>query len=112
MNDKKILQFPQQRPDVQEMMLDGKPETMLSARGVLLMCLSSWKLDKNDRAHDVLRRYCEYISVHGCQGGASKALKELDGLGKGADAAWVRHTFAQYVEDQNALMQYVMGALA
>lgn len=56
MIENKMLQFPKQTPDVQEMMLDG--------------------------------------------------------LGKGADAAWVRHTFAQYVEDQNALMQYVMGALA
>lgn len=112
MNDKKILQFPKQRPDVQEMMLDGKPETMLSVRGVVLMSLFSWKLDGNERAHDCLRRYCEYIAAHGYRGGASKALEELDGLGKGADAAWVRHTFAQYVEDQNALMQYVMGALA
>lgn len=112
MNDKKILQFPKQRPDVQEMMLDGKPETMLSARGVVLMLLSAWKLDGNEKAHDGLRRYCEYIGVHGYRGGASKALEELDKLGKGADAAWVRHTFAQYVEDQNALIQYVMGALA
>lgn len=85
----KILQFLEQSPDVQEMMLDG-----------------------NERAHDGLRRYCEYISVHGCPGGASKALKELDGLGNGADAAWIRRTFARYVEDQNALMQYVMEALA
>lgn len=108
----KILQFPEQSPDVQEMLLDGKPETMLSARGVVLMFLSSWKLDGNERAHDGLRRYCEYISVHGCPGGASKALKELDGLGKSADAAWIRRTFARYVEDQNALMQYVMEALA
>ena len=112
MIESKVLQFPKQAPDVQEIMLNGKSETVLSARGVLLMCLSSWKLDKNDRAHDALRRYCEYISIHGCPGGASKALEELDGLGKGADAEWIRRTFSQYVKDQNALMQYVMEALA
>lgn len=112
MIENKVLQFPKQTPDVQEMMLDGKLETMLSARGVVLMCLSSWKLDKNEIAHDVLRRYCEYISTRGYRGGAAKALEKLDGLGKGADAAWIRRTFAQYVEDQNALMQYVLVALA
>lgn len=85
MIENKILQFPKQTPDVREVMLDGKLETMLSARGVLLVCLSAWKLDGNERAHDGLRRYCEYISVRGCPGGASKALKELDGLGKGAE---------------------------
>lgn len=108
----KVLQFPQQSPDVQEMMLDGKPETMLSARGVVLMLLSAWKLDGNEKAHDGLRRYCEYIGVHGYRGGATKALEELDRLGKGADAAWIRRTFARYVVDQNALMEFVLGALA
>lgn len=112
MNDKKILQFTRQSPDIQEMMLDGKPEMMLSARGVLLMCLSAWKLDASEKAHDVLQRYCEYIAAHGYRGGATKALEELDRLGKGSDAAWIRHTFARYMNDKNALMQYVMGALA
>lgn len=105
------LSIPAQQ-DMRVMEIDGQEEAMLSARGVVLMLLSAWKLDGNERAHDGLRRYCEYISVHGCPGGASKALEELDGLGKGADAAWIRRTFARYVEDQNALMQYVMEALA
>lgn len=108
----KVLQFPQQNPDVREMTLDGKPEMMLSARGVVLMCLSSWKLDGNEKAHDVLRRYCEYISAHGYRGGASKALEELDGLKKDDDAAWIRHTFARYVSDKNVLMQHLIEALA
>lgn len=108
----KVLQFPQQNPDVREMTLDGKPEMMLSARGVVLMCLSSWKLDGNEKAYEAVRRYCEYISIHGYRGGASKMLEELDVLGKGADAAWIRHTFAQYVSDQNMLMQHLIGALA
>lgn len=112
MNNKKILQFPHQGPDVQEMMLNGKPEMMLSARGVLLMCLSAWRLDGNEKAHDVLRHYCQYISVNGYRGGASRALEELDSLEKGADSAWVKSTFARYVTDQNALVEYVMAALA
>lgn len=112
MSGKKVIKFPHQGPDVQEMMLGGKPEMMLSARGVVLMCLSSWKLDKNEKAHDVLRRYCEYVAAHGYRGGASKALTELDSLGKGEDSEWIKRTFAQFVTDQNALMGYVLGALA
>ena len=81
---------------------------MLSARGVVLFYLSAWKLDGNEKAHDGLRGYCEYIAAHGCKGGASKLLEELDGLDKGEDAAWIRRTFAQYVQDQTALMQYVL----
>lgn len=105
------LSIPAQQ-DVKMMEIDGHEEAMLSARGVVLMCSSAWKLDGNGKAHDVLRRYCEYVAAHGFKGGASKALAELDSLGKGEDSAWVKNTFARYVTDQNALMEYVLGALA
>lgn len=94
--------------DMKMMEVDGQEEAMLSARGVVLFYLSAWKLDGNEKAHDGLRGYCEYIAAHGCKGGASKLLEELDGLDKGEDAAWIRRTFAQYVQDQTALMQYVL----
>lgn len=90
------------------MTLDGKPETMLSARGVVLLYLSAWKLDGNEKARDGLRRYCEYIAGHGCPGGASRLLQELDNLDKDEGAAWIRRTFSRYVRDQTALMQYII----
>lgn len=73
--------------DMKMMEIDGQEEAMLSARGVVLFYLSAWKLDGNEKAHDGLRCYCEYIAAHGCKGGASKLLAELDGLDKGEDAA-------------------------
>ena len=111
MGETNIIPFPQEEPDVQEMMLDGNPETMLSARGAVLLCLSSWKLDKNERAYGCLQRFCEYITMHGYPGGAQKALAELDSMDHPQDAAWVKRTFARYVQDQTALIQYVMGPL-
>lgn len=105
----KIIPFPEDNPDVREMMLDGKPEVMLSARGVMLFHLSSWIKDENEKAHNGLRRYCEYITMHGYPGGAGKALAELDELGKGEDAAWIKRTFASYVQDEAALIQYMMN---
>ena len=93
----KIIPFPGERPDVQEMMLDGKLETMLSARGVVLFHLSAWKVDGNEKAHNGLR------------GGAGMALAELDRLGEGEDAAWIKRTFARYVQDERALIQYMMN---
>lgn len=106
-----IIPFPGEKPDFQEMMLDGKPEAMLSARGVMLFCLSSWRLDKNERARGCLQRYCEYIALHGYKGGAASALAELDKLGKDDAIAWIKRTFARYVQDQGSLVQYVMGPL-
>lgn len=105
----KIIPFPGEQPDMKEMMLDGKPEVMLSARGVVLFHLSAWKVDGNEKARDGLRRYCEYITMHGYQGGASAALAALDGMDKPQEIDWVKKTFAQYVQDERALIQYMMN---
>lgn len=107
----KIIPFPGEKPDIQEMMINGKPELALSARGVVLFYLDAWREESNQKAHDGLRLYCEYITLHGYQGGASKALKELDGMDKDAATAWIKRTFAQYVQDQNALMEYILSIL-
>lgn len=107
-----ILQFPEATPDVTEMEIDGNPEMMLSARGLVLFCLSSWRLDGNQKAHDCLRRYCEHISAHGYRGGASKALADLDGLSNEEAKAWIRRTYARYVVDGGrAMIQYMMGGV-
>ena len=64
----KIVPFPGEKPDMKEMMLDGKPEVMLSERGVVLLHLAAWRVDGNKKAHNGLRRYCEYIALHSYQG--------------------------------------------
>lgn len=92
MDEQKIIQFPMDKPDMQEMMVDGKPETMLSARGVVLIHLASWREDSNEKAHSGLRRYCEYITMHGYPGGASAAMAELDRLDKPQSVEWIKRT--------------------
>lgn len=104
----KIIPFPGEQPDIKEMMLDGNPEVMLSARGVVLFHLASWREDSNEKAHDGLRRYCEYLAMHGYPGGASAALAELDGMSKPQAIEWVKRTFARYVQDKQALIHYMM----
>lgn len=96
------------RPDMKEMMVDGKKELMLSGRGVVLFYYFAWKEGGNGKALDGLRRYCEYIAAHGCRGGAAKALSELKRMGKDDGAAWIRRTYARHVQDDESLIQYVI----
>jgi len=95
-------------PDVKEMVIDGKKELMLSGRGVVLFYYSAWRDEKNEKALDGLRSYCEYIAAHGYRGGATKALTELRGMGRDDAAAWIKRTYARHVHDDEALMQYVI----
>ena len=79
----KIIPFPGEKPDMNQMMLDGKPEWMLSARGVVLFYLASWKEDGNEKAHNGLRRYCEYITMRGTREEQARLLRRW--------TAWTSH---------------------
>ena len=92
-------------------MVDGEEEFLLSGRGIVLVSYFSWLDDKNQKAREVMRRYCRYISAHGYKGGSAKALAELDGLSKDDGMAWIRRTYARHVHDDAALIQFVMGQL-
>ena len=105
----KIIPFPSEKPDVTEMMIDGKPETMLSARGIVLFYLSAWKVDKNEKARNGICRYCEYVAMRGYPAGAKKAFADLDNVDKAHGIAWIKRTFAKYVQDKKALIQYMMN---
>lgn len=104
------LSIPDQQ-DMKMMEIDGQEEAMLTARGVVLLCYLTWKDDGNEKAHEAVRRYCEYIAAHGCKGGASKLLAELDSLDKDAGGEWIRRTYAQNDVDNNGLIEYVMGVM-
>ncbi len=107
-----IIPFPGEQPDVTTMMLDGKPETMLSARGVVLLALAGWKEDGLEASESAMRRYCEYISLHGYQGGASAAMTTLETMSMDDIKTWVKQTFARYVPDKEALVHFMLDPLA
>lgn len=94
--------------DVGKAVIDGREEVVLSGRGVVRLLLSAWKTDKNERAREGLRRYCEYICLHGCRGGAAKALAKLDGLSREDAITWIKKTYARFVRDDADLVRYVL----
>jgi len=91
--------------DYKEADIAGKPETVLSGRGVVLFCYSAWVNDHMPKARDALVRYCQYIAFHGFKGGASKALTELDSRQDGA--AWIRQTYDRYIQNPAAMVDYL-----
>lgn len=90
------------------MLLDGKPELMLSARGVVLLALCGWKGEGLEASRGAMRRYCEYISLHGFHGGASAAMAALEAMSTDDAKRWVKLTFNEYVSDKDAVIQYMM----
>lgn len=94
--------------DMKKTVIDGEEQYLLSGRGVVLTLLFCWRDDKNQKAREGLRRYCEYICAHGRKGGATGALLELDGLELEEATAWIKRTYARHVQDDAALIGYVM----
>lgn len=106
----RILHDAKSRPgaDVREVVVDSEKQSVVSARGVILMAWAAWKDDHISKAKDALRRYCEYISAHGYQGGASKAMAALIAMEPDAGARWLKRTFAHHVQDEVAAIRYVL----
>lgn len=98
----------QPTPDVQEAVVDGEKQPVVSARGVILLAWAGWKKNRQEQSRDAMRRYCEYISAHGYRGGASKAMAELEAMSFNHGAKWIRRTFAKHVRDGVALIRYVL----
>lgn len=95
----------------EEVMFRTKPdmrEVVVSARDIILLAWAAWKKDGSEQSKDVMRRYCEYISAHGYQGRAPRAMAELESMGFNHGAKWIKRTFARCVRDGVALMRYVL----
>ena len=88
--------------------IDGKEEELLSGRGVVLVTFLSWRDEKMPKAHEALRRYCEYLALHGYGSGASDMLVELDGMDTERAVSWIKATYGKYVKDNLALLRHVL----
>ena len=90
--------------------VDGEEQCLLTGRGTILTVYFIWVEDKNPKAREGLLRYCQYIASHGYKGGATKALAELDAKDdKDAAVEWIKQSYARYVSDDAALIQFVLA---
>lgn len=94
--------------ETKEVIVDGKKKLVFCPLGVLALFLHGWREHGSQKSHDGLRRYCEYISMHGHRGGATKALAELDSLDIDGAVAWMGRTYDRYVKDGFAMLGYVL----
>jgi len=95
-------------PDVREAVVDGERQPVVSGRGVILMAWFGWKDDELPECKDALRRYCEYISLCGYGGGASKAMAQLNAMDRKRGAHWIKRTYVKYVRDDANVVRYVL----
>ena len=91
--------------------IDGKEEICFTGRGAVLMTFFAWRDDKLPKAREALRRYCEYLAMHGYGGGTSAILAEIDGMDKDRGANWIKATYGKYVEDDLSLMRHVIPGM-
>lgn len=94
--------------ETKEVIEDGKKKLVLSPVGMVIFYLNAWRAHGSRKAYDGLRRYCEYICLHGYRGGASKALAEMESLKAHDAAVWIGRTHSRHVKDDSAMLGYVL----
>lgn len=97
--------------DCMRRIIDGEEQLVFSGRGTVLVTYFTWTDDKNQKAREAMKRYCEYLAAHGFKGGAAKALAELDRLDKDRAVEWIKKTYARYVQNDTALIQFMLGRI-
>lgn len=76
---------------------------------LLLGFLYAWRVGRISEAGAAIRRYCEYICLHGCPEFVSDVILHLEGMDKWSAEAWIRQTHTQYVQDDRAMLRYIFG---
>ena len=94
-----------------DFIVDKKGEPLYTVRGTLKMGLLLWRDEANHGAREVLRRYCQYLALHGYGRGAREILDDLDALNTDQAIAWIQDTHARFVTDDDSLLRYILGAL-
>ena len=97
--------------DTRTKIVDGEPEIMLTGRGAVLFAYLAWAIDKLPKGEQVMRRYCQYISMRGCRGGATKILDDLSRLSAENGKKWVENSYDEFVTNDADMFSYVYGPL-
>ncbi len=84
-------------------------EVCVSATGVVLMALNGWRTDRKPECREALERYCQYLAMHSYGKGSKAIWKALEGMDGPQAAEWVESTFARYMSDPIAAVEYVLG---
>lgn len=89
--------------------VDGEEEMMLSAAGVVIVGFLTWRDDENLKAKGMVKRYCQYLALHGYGHNATNILTEVEGMDKEEGVNWIRATHGKYVTDDASLIRFVMS---
>ena len=84
-------------------------EQYVSPVGVVLMVLHGWRTDHKEPCREALRRYCQYLAMHGYGAGSKTIWKHLAGMDNQEAAQWIETTFSRFVADPVAAVEYVLG---
>lgn len=87
-------------------------EHHVSTVGVILMALHGWQIEHKEPCREALRRYCQYLAMHGYGAGSTAIWAHLAGLNNQGATRWIKSTFSRFVVDPVAAVEYVLGKMA
>jgi len=98
------------KSETSKMVIDGKTEDMISSYGVIYAAYHGWKWHKIPKCERVIKRFCQYISLHGCTGGATGLFNTLKGMTDDDAIQWFKESIDKYVTDKVAMIEYSLEA--
>ena len=97
------------KSETRKMVIDGKTEDMISSYGVIYAAYHGWKRYKIPGCERAVKRFCQYISLHGCTGGATGLFNALNDMTDDDAIQWLKESIDKYVTDKVAMVKYSLG---
>ena len=91
-----------------ELVIDEKSEYVKAGCAILVLVYRSWVGESgSERDIRVLRRYAQYLAMHGYGGGIAKILAEFLWKCDRDALRWIITTYDKYVTDDRAMVAWV-----
>ena len=100
------------KSEIMAEMIDGKMEATISANGIIYAAYHGWKWYRIPKCERVIKRFCQYISIHGCTGGATRLFNTLKGMTDDDAIQWLNRTIDMYVTDKVAMVEYSLETVS
>lgn len=95
--------------DFHKQVIDGEEEFLMTARGVLLFSYFLWIDEKNEKAGNTIKKYCEHLAMKGYSAGKSQIWRELKQKNKDQAVEWLENTYDLYIDDDNLIIKWLQG---
>jgi hypothetical protein len=88
---------------------DGEEGYELSALGVLVFTFITWKDENNDKASNLMMKFCQLVATQSHSGSAKSIHRKLHVMNKDNGVLWIKDAYKKYDISDETIISWIKG---